>query len=106
MSEPVDKRKLFQKFIANQCTSAEREKVWDFIEASQIPAEFEAVIRDNIEHWIAEQPKVSPEVSSRMLKNIRAGIDAPNRKGREKTGHPYAGVLPWPLPLVCYFWED
>lgn len=74
MGEQPDKRKLFLKFINNECTASELEEVLAYINASQIPPEFEAVMQENLEQKIAENRKVSPEISARMFKGIQAGL--------------------------------
>ncbi|MEQ9439253.1 MAG: FecR domain-containing protein [Cyclobacteriaceae bacterium] len=72
MKDASDKTRLFQRFIDNQCTSAELEEVWFYIDADQIPAEFEKAIRENFEQKFNRHAKVSPEISGRMYRNIQA----------------------------------
>ena len=74
MGVQPDKRKLFEKFINNQCTTAELEEVLAYIRASQVPPEFEALMQENLEQKIAANKKVTPELSDKLYQSIQSSI--------------------------------
>ncbi len=69
-----DLKQLFQKFINNQCTDAEREEVLFYIRNAQIPPEFEALMQENLDQKLASGQRVSPEISERIRQRIQEKI--------------------------------
>lgn len=85
MGGQPDKRRLFEKFINNQCSIAELEEVLAHIHADQIPAEFESVLQDNLEQKIAANRKVIPEISDRIYQGIQSGISSDSHASATKS---------------------
>jgi len=80
MGVQPDKKKLFEKFINNQCTTAELEEVLAYMRASQVPPEFEALMQENLEQKIAANKKVAPELSSKLYQGIQSSITQTEQK--------------------------
>lgn len=84
MGEQSDKKELFEKFINNQCTTAELEQVLAYIRTAEVPPEFEVLMRENLEQKMAANRKVAPELSGKLYRNIQSGISGKERSSKIK----------------------
>lgn len=82
MDESSGKRHLFRKFINNQCTEDELRQVWQYIDADNIPEEFEEVMRQQLDEKLLTQPQLNPALSAEMYARIteRIPVSGPVRK--------------------------
>lgn len=104
------KRRLFQKFINGECDEAEREQVMAYLEASEVPEEFDALMKENFEQKLAANTDLPAGASDRMYRHLQARMaeDKPKAKSRSFSIFSYmaAAVLLLLLLGVSFFYSS